>query len=146
MTRCSRRASVVVLALAAMASLAACSQAGEASDNTLITHLGTPLESFPGITEHVYTLSLTQDVRMASLPRAANQVAPSSAGWTIVGICADTPQIDPEHTKNVILRVVASGFIANSTLKSIQTGSMQDRVICGNASPTAPVLHDASTY
>lgn len=112
-------------------------------DNTLGSHLGSALEEFPAIADGVYVLSLTQDVRLGSLPRPANQVAPTEAGWVIVGICADTATIDPQVTRNVILRVVSTAFIDEQDLMSIQAGQMQDGVVCGNAAAIGPDLDDS---
>ncbi|MEV7693776.1 hypothetical protein AB0N73_10655 [Microbacterium sp. NPDC089189] len=140
MTQRARWSLAVLLAAAATTALTACAQTYETGENSLSSHLGTPLESFPGITDDIYTLSLTQDVRLGSLPRGANQVAKDESGWVVVGICADTSTIDPEQTRNVTLRVVASHFVDAATLESIKSGSMQDGVICGNASSIGPVL------
>lgn len=134
----------IILLVAAIVGLAACSSSPNSGDrgedNTLSSHLGTPLEDFPGIADDVYVLSLTQDVRLGSIPRPANQVAPTEPGWVIVGICADTPTIDPQGTKNVVIRVVAEEFINADELNSIRDGGMQDGVVCGNAAPIAPAV------
>lgn len=145
MIRLARWSLPVLLAVTAVTVLAACgqhSETSETSENSLQSHLGTPLESFPGITEDIYTLSLTQDDRLGSLPRGANQVVPTETGWVVVGICADTPTIDLERTRNVTLRVVASAFVDDAMLESIKNGSMQDGVICGNAASIGPVLDE----
>ncbi|WP_455132473.1 hypothetical protein [Microbacterium aurum] len=133
-----------VLVVAAIVGLAACSSSPNPSDrgegNNLSSYLGTPLEEFPGIADDVYVLSLTQDVRFGSIPRPANQVAPTEPGWVIVGLCADTPTIDPQRTKNVVVRVVAEEFIDDHELNSIEDGGMQNGVVCGNAAPIAPIV------
>jgi len=133
-----RRHVLILAAIAVVGTISACAP----TENTLATHLGTPLESFPGIVDDVYTLSLTQDDRLGSLPREANQVLPTEEGWVIVAICADTSSINPETTHDVILRVVAAEFVDPSTQAQIERGEFQDGVVCGNAASTGPDLKD----
>ncbi|MBF0816242.1 hypothetical protein E4U02_07460 [Microbacterium paludicola] len=126
----------MLLGAATLVTVSACAPV----ENTLATHLGTPLETFPAVKDEVYTLSLTQDDRLGELPRDANQVRPDETGWIIVAICADTPAIDPAVTKNVVLRVVAEEFLDGDAKEEIEDGALQDGVVCGNAASIAPRL------